>query len=120
DRARPTMIVTKTHIGYGAPKKQDTAKAHGEPLGKEEIAGAKAFYGWPSMKAYRDQVLPRGVPRIAIEAAHPASWYRLVGEQGEVLGLSRFGASAPYETVYRELGITVDRLVEAAKAAVSA
>ncbi|HEY0997330.1 MAG TPA: transketolase [Gemmatimonadaceae bacterium] len=65
-------------------------------------------------RAYRDQVLPRGVPRIAIEAAHPASWYRLVGEDGEVLGLSRFGASAPYETVYKELGLTVDKLVEAA------
>jgi transketolase len=65
-------------------------------------------------KAYRDQVLPAGVPRVAIEAAHPASWYQLVGHEGEVLGLSRFGASAPYETVYKELGITVDRLVEAA------
>jgi transketolase len=39
-----------------------------------------------------------------------------VGGNGEVLGISRFGASAPYQTIYKELGITVDRLVETAKA----
>ena len=63
---------------------------------------------------YRAAVLPRGVPRVAIEAAHPMPWYRLVGDDGVVLGLERFGASAPYERVYQELGLTVDRLVEAA------
>jgi transketolase len=65
--------------------------------------------------AYRDSVLPPGVPRIAIEAAHPMSWYRWVGTDGVVLGLERFGASAPYERIYEELGLTVDRLVETAK-----
>ncbi len=43
---RPTLIVVKSIIGYGAPHKQDTAAAHGAPLGEEEIAAAKAFYGW--------------------------------------------------------------------------
>ncbi len=65
--------------------------------------------------AYRDSVLPPGVPRIAIEAAHPMSWYRWVGDNGVVLGLERFGASAPYERIYEELGLTVDRLVETAR-----
>jgi transketolase len=68
--------------------------------------------------AYRESVLPAGVPRVAIEAAHPMSWYEWVGGNGEVLGISRFGASAPYQTIYKELGITVDRLVETAKALV--
>jgi transketolase len=45
---RPTMIACKTTIGYGAPKKAGTSKAHGEPLGAEELAGAKASYGWNS------------------------------------------------------------------------
>lgn len=45
---RPTMIACKTTIGYGAPKKAGTSKAHGEPLGAEELAGAKASYGWKS------------------------------------------------------------------------
>ena len=44
---RPTLIACRTTIGYGAPKKAGTAKAHGEPLGGEELAGAKAALGWP-------------------------------------------------------------------------
>ncbi len=65
--------------------------------------------------AYRAEVLPAGVPRVAIEAAHPMSWYRLAGENGVVLGIERFGASAPYQRIYQELGLTVDKLVDAAK-----
>ena len=65
--------------------------------------------------SYRESVLPAGVPRVAIEAAHPMSWYRWVGDNGVVLGIDRFGASAPYETIYEELGITVDKLVDAAE-----
>lgn len=63
---------------------------------------------------YRASVLPWGVPRVAIEAAHPMSWYRWVGDNGTVLGLERFGASAPYEKIYEELGLTVDKVVAAA------
>jgi len=63
---------------------------------------------------YRQSVLPRGVPRVAIEAAHPMSWYEWVGSDGVVLGLTRFGASAKYERIYEELGLTVDRLVQSA------
>jgi transketolase len=44
---RPTFIVLDTHIGYGAPHKHDTAAAHGEPLGDDEVRLAKHFYGWP-------------------------------------------------------------------------
>jgi len=44
--AGPAMVACKTHIGLGAPTKQDTAKAHGSPLGAEEITAARAAYGW--------------------------------------------------------------------------
>ena len=44
---RPTLIIVDSHIGYGAPTKQDTSAAHGEPLGEEEIRAAKRKYGWP-------------------------------------------------------------------------
>ena len=44
---RPTFIVLDSHIGYGSPNRQDTAAAHGEPLGDDEIRLAKKFYGWP-------------------------------------------------------------------------
>jgi len=64
---------------------------------------------------YRNSVLPPGVKRIAIEAAHPMSWYRWVGDDGVIIGIERFGASAPYKEIYEHLGITADKLVEAAK-----
>jgi transketolase len=44
---RPSLVTVRTHIGYGAPSKQDTAAAHGAPLGAEEVAGAKEALGWP-------------------------------------------------------------------------
>ena len=44
---RPTLIIVKSHIGYGSPNKQDTYAAHGSPLGEEEIRLTKRFYGWP-------------------------------------------------------------------------
>jgi transketolase len=66
-------------------------------------------------QAYRDSVLPKGVKRIAIEAAHPMSWYRWVGDDGVIIGLERFGASAPAPVIYSHLGITADRVVETAK-----
>jgi transketolase len=65
--------------------------------------------------AYRDSVLPIGVKRIAMEAAHPMSWYRWVGDDGVILGLERFGASAPAAQIYEHLGITVQRMVDTAK-----
>jgi transketolase len=46
-RDRPTLIIVDSHIAYGAPNKQDTSAAHGEPLGEEEIKLAKRNYGWP-------------------------------------------------------------------------
>ncbi len=66
-------------------------------------------------QAYRDGVLPKGVKRIAMEAAHPMSWYKWVGDDGVILGLERFGASAPAAQIFQHLGITVDRLVQTAK-----
>jgi transketolase len=44
---RPTLIIVDSHIGYGSPHKQDTAEAHGEPLGDEEVRKTKRSYGWP-------------------------------------------------------------------------
>src|SRR5881398_1052938 len=65
---------------------------------------------------YRDAVLPPSVPaRLAVEAAAPQPWYRWVADHGVVLGLERFGASAPYQRIYRELGLTVEDVVRKAK-----
>ncbi len=55
---RPTLIIVDSHIGYGAPNKQDTSAAHGEPLGEEEIRLAKQRYGWPPDAKF---LIPDGV-----------------------------------------------------------
>jgi transketolase len=66
-------------------------------------------------EAYRDSVLPPGVRRIAVEAAAPQSWYRWVGETGVIIGIDRFGESAPYQRIYKEFGLTVDNVVAEAR-----
>jgi transketolase len=58
ERERPTLIVVDSHIGYGAPDVQDTAAAHGEPLGEEEVRLAKRSYGWPEDAHF---LIPDGV-----------------------------------------------------------
>src|SRR5689334_11883742 len=57
-KSRPTFIILDSHIGYGAPHKHDTAAAHGEPLGEEEIRLAKRSYGWPEDAQF---LVPDGV-----------------------------------------------------------
>src|SRR3954469_23447006 len=52
DEGRPTLIVTRTQIGFGSPNKAGTAKAHGEPLGKDEILATKKNLGWPSTEPF--------------------------------------------------------------------
>src|SRR5258708_9274497 len=47
ERGRPTLIIVDSHIAYGAPTKQGPSKAHGEPLGPEEVRATKRVYGWP-------------------------------------------------------------------------
>jgi len=55
---RPTFIILDSHIGYGSPHKQDTAEAHGEPLGDEEVKLTKRAYGWPEDAKF---LVPDGV-----------------------------------------------------------
>ena len=64
---------------------------------------------------YQTGVLPEGVKRVAIEAAHPMPWHRWVGDSGAVLGIETFGASAPHQKLYQEYGITAERLVVTVK-----
>jgi transketolase len=85
---RPSLIVCRTHIGYGLPTKQDTAAAHGEPPGEEELEGAKERLGWPleprffipdEVRDHYDTVAARGRAAYAAwdelwggyERAHP-------------------------------------------------
>ena len=63
--------------------------------------------------AYRDAVLPRGVPRVAIEAGVSDGWYKYVGLDGIVIGLDRFGESAPAGQLFKEFGFTAGNVVKA-------
>ncbi len=64
---------------------------------------------------YRASVLPEDVPRLAIETGVSLPWSHYVGADGEVIGLDRFGASAPYQKIYQEFGFTAENVVEKAK-----
>jgi len=69
-------------------------------------------------RSYRDEVLPPAVTaRVAVEAASPMGWDRWVGEQGRVVAISRFGASAPAKEIFSQLGFTAENIVKKAKAA---
>ncbi|MFN3596893.1 MAG: transketolase [Rubricoccaceae bacterium] len=72
-------------------------------------------------EAYRRDVLPPSVrARVAVEAASPLGWGRYVGLEGAVVGLDRFGESAPYEAAYTHLGLTAEAVAEAARRVVQA
>ena len=49
---RPSLIIVRSHIGYGSPHKQDTYQAHGSPLGEDEVRATKEVYGWPADKTF--------------------------------------------------------------------
>jgi len=60
--------------------------------------------------AYRDQVLPPGLPAVAVEAAHPDFWRKYVGRDGGVVGIASFGESAPAADLYKHFGITAEHV----------
>ena len=65
--------------------------------------------------AYRNSVLPPHLPRVAVEAGVSDGWYKYVGLNGAVVGLDRFGESAPAELLFKEFGFTTEHVVEVVK-----
>ncbi len=49
---RPSLVIVRSHIGYGSPNKQDTYQAHGSPLGEDEVKATKEVYGWPADETF--------------------------------------------------------------------
>ncbi len=92
---RPTLIIVDSHIGYGSPHKQDTAAAHGEPLGEEEVRETKRFYGWPEDAQF---LVPDGV-REHFAAGIGARGKELRGEWGYQL----VGYQREHETLERQI-----------------
>jgi transketolase len=66
--------------------------------------------------AYKASVLPVGVKKVAVEAGSPLGWWKYVGQDGDVIGLDRFGASAPGPKVLADLGFTAENVAARAKA----
>ena len=66
-------------------------------------------------KAWRDSVLPKGLPRVAVEAGVTGGWYKYVGLEGAVVGLDRFGESAPAGVLFKEFGFTAENVVKVVK-----
>jgi transketolase len=95
-KGRPTLIVLDTHIGFGAPHKQDTAEAHGEPLGDEEVRLAKRFYGWPEDAKFL-------VPGSAYERFAAG-----IGARGARLRREWTGLFEAYQSHYPELANEIE------------
>jgi transketolase len=88
---RPTLIIIDSHIAYGAPHKQDTSAAHGEPLGEEEIRLTKRNYGWPEDAKF---LVPDGVVEHFRDG---------VGKRGQELRAAWFRMFEDYRKTYPEL-----------------
>jgi transketolase len=94
----PTLIIVNSHIGFGAPHKQDTSAAHGEPLGEEEVRLAKRSYGWPEDAQF---LVPEGV-RDHFDSGVGARGRRLHSDWNDLF--------AAYRTKYPELADQIERM----------
>ena len=97
-KGRPTFIILDSHIGYGSPHKQDTAAAHGEPLGEEEVRLTKRDYGWPEDAKF---LVPDGV-REHFTAG--------VGARGAAARRRWTDLLATYRAKYPELATEIDQM----------
>jgi transketolase len=95
---RPTLIIVDSHIGYGAPDVVDTAKAHGEPLGEEEVRLAKRTYGWPEDAQF---LVPDGVVEHFADG---------VGRRGHEARESWEALLADYRSEHPELAGHIERM----------
>ena len=97
-KQRPTLIVLDSHIGYGSPNRQDTAAAHGEPLGPEEVRLTKRAYGWPEDAQF---LVPDGVRE------HFAAGIGARGASAHAAWTKLFAA---YRAKYPELATQIDQM----------
>ena len=95
---RPTLIIVESHIAFGAPNKQDTAAAHGEPLGEEEIKLTKKNYGWPENAKF---LVPEGVQE---------NFERLLGKRGGAAREAWAGKFAGYKAKHPDLADQLERM----------
>jgi transketolase len=95
---RPTLIIVDSHIGWGAPTKQDTSAAHGEPLGEDEIRAAKRNYGWPEDAKF---LVPKGVRE---------EFARGIGVRGRTARNEWIASFKKYRRAFPDLADQLDRM----------
>ena len=110
--ARAVVIATGSEVAIALAAQKELAHA-GVPVRVVSMACTSLFDRQDA--AWRESVLPRGVPRVAVEAGVTDYWRKYVGLEGAVVGVDRFGESAPAGEVYRFLGIDAEHVVEAVK-----
>ena len=110
---RVVLLATGSEVAL-ALEARTTLEAGGAPTRVVSLPSWALFDRQPA--AYRRAVLGSGVVRVAVEAAAPMGWERYVGDDGAVIGMTGFGASAPARALFEHFGITAARVVEAARA----
>ena len=95
---RPKLIIVKSHIGYGAPHRQDTKEAHGEALGEEEVKLTKRFYGWPEDAKF---LVPDGVRE---------NFHDVMGKRGRQLNSQWKALFAKYSAQFPDLAAQFERM----------
>jgi transketolase len=113
DTPQCVLIATGSEVALAI----DAAKAlteQGRRVRVVSMPSTDAFDAQP--QAWRDSVLPPGVPRVAIEAGVRDGWWRYVGEGGAVIGMTGFGASAPAKALFEHFGFTRERVVREVEA----
>ena len=114
-RGTPELILlasgSEVHLALSAREK---LKEEGKKVRVVNMASLKLFDRQPDK--YRERVLPSGCEkRLAIEAGCSQSWHKYVGLKGDILGIDRFGASAPHNVLLEKFGFTVENILERAR-----
>jgi transketolase len=112
DAPRAVIIATGSEVAL-ALGAQERLAAEGVPVRVVSMPSTGTFDR--QEETYRSEVLPRGVPRVAVEAGVSDLWRKYVGTEGAVVGLDRFGESAPGDQVFKHFGFTADHVAAAVK-----
>ncbi len=110
--AKAVIIATGSEVAL-AMKAQETLAAEGIPVRVVSMPSTNVFDRQD--KAYKESVLPKGLPRVAVEAGVTDFWRKYVGLEGAVIGWDRFGESAPADELFKEFGFTPENVAAAVK-----
>ena len=111
---RIILIATGSEVSL-TMEARETLQAEGVPTRVVSLPCWELFE--EQSRAYRDEVLPPAITaRVSVEAGVPQGWDRYVGSSGSVIGLDRFGASAPGDVALRELGFNLENVLKHARA----